>query len=112
MHAEQRSLTHRLVANVSVGVIVRGKRVALVMIQAVAIGGYARHENVAVQIVAAGTRGSFYLSRRGAALPVVHVVIDDIEGFAGQRLLDSVGIVLVDRNARDFLAAVVTRLQG
>ena len=53
--------------------------VALVVIQAVAIGGDAGHENVPRQAVAAGPRGRLHLRRGGPALPVVDVVVNDLE---------------------------------
>ena len=53
VHAEQRPLAHGLVADVGVGMIIGRQRVTLVVIQAVAVGGHARHEDVAPQPVAA-----------------------------------------------------------
>ena len=79
VHAEQRPLAHGLVAHVGVRMIVRRQRIALVMVQPVAIGADARHEDVTMQIVAAGPRRGFHLRGRGAVLPVVHIVVNDVE---------------------------------
>src|SRR5438552_16695416 len=46
MHAEQRSFAHCLIAGIRVGVIVWSERVAFVMVQAISIGSYARHEHI------------------------------------------------------------------
>ncbi len=89
--------------------VVRRQRVAFVMVQSVAVGGHARHENVALQVGAAGARGGFHVGRRGAALPVVDVVEDDVEFLPGQRALHRFGIVAVRHDAGDFLAQIVPR---
>ena len=110
MHAEQRALAHGLVADVGVGMIVRRQRVAFVMIQSIAIGGHTGHEDIALQIVAAGARRGFHLGGGGAALPIVDVVVDDIEILAGQSALQSFRIIAVGHDVADLFSQIVARL--
>ena len=90
--------------------IVRRQRIAFVVIQAVAIGGHARHEDVAHQAVARGLHRGFHLRRRGAALPVVDVVEDDLEAAACERLPHLVRIVAVRHQILHAPAQVVLGL--
>ena len=111
VQAEQRALAHGLVADVRLGMVVRRQRVAFVVIQAVAIGRHARHEDVALQAVAAGPHGGLHLRGGGAALPVVDVVEDHLEAPAITAAL-AAGVASL-RSATRFstrLAEVVLRL--
>ncbi len=95
MQSEQRALAHRLVANVQLGSIVRRQRVAFVMIQAIAISGDARHENVAMQFVADGAHRAFDVRGGSAALPIVDVVEHYVEILARQRRFHGLFVVAV-----------------
>ncbi len=90
--------------------IVRGQCVALVMVQSVAISTDAGHEDVTVQIAAAGPRGCFHVRGRGAMLPIVHVVVNDVELLAGQRALQRLRVIPVDLDIGNFLSQIVTVL--
>jgi len=83
------------VADVGFRVIVRGQRVAFIVIQAVAIRRHAGHENIARNAVATRLHGGLHLCRGGAALPIVDIVVDHVEAPPIQGLLDSVGIVAI-----------------
>ena len=56
MQPEQGPLAHGLVADVRFGVVVGRQRVAFVVVQAIAIGRHARHEDVALQTRTATAR--------------------------------------------------------
>ena len=65
------------------------------MVQAVAIGGDARHEDIAGEIAGNVFRGGFHLLRGGAAFPVVSEVVDRVEAHAGESVADGRGVVPV-----------------
>ena len=90
--------------------IVGRQRVALIVVQAVAVGGHAGHEDVARQAVAAGAHGGLHLRGRGAALPVVDIVVDHVEAAAVQGLLDGLGIVAVRHQVLDAARQSMRRL--
>src|ERR1035441_935779 len=64
VHAEKHALRGGFVAGVRKRMIVGRQRIALLVIQAVAVGGHARHEDVAGNAVPAGTYGGLHLGRR------------------------------------------------
>ena len=51
VHAEEQPLGGGLIAHVGIGVVIRRQRIALFVVEPVAIGRYARKENVALQAV-------------------------------------------------------------
>jgi hypothetical protein len=63
-HPEQRALARCLVRNVRVRMVVGRERVALAVPDAVAVGRHARHEHVALQLLAARLRGRLDLRWR------------------------------------------------
>ncbi len=111
MHAEQRPLAHGLVADVDVGMIVRSEGVAFVMIQPVAIGGHARHEDVADQASVEASRRGFDLQPRWCRAPSRrrcrrrHRTCDRQRGLP-ERFADRCG---PPRYSRTFLPEVVRR---
>ncbi len=109
MQTEQRSLAHSLVTHVQFRRVVRRQRVAFVMIQAVAVRGHARHENVTMEIAAARAHGAFDVAGGGPALPVVDVVENDIEFLPGQRGLHGLPVVAVGDQILYAAAQVMTR---
>ena len=110
VQAEQHPLRHGLIADVRVRVVVRRQRVAFIMIQAVAVRRHAGHENIARQAVATGPHGGLHLRRRGAALPIVDVVVDYIEAPPVQRLLHRCSIVTVRHQVLHASRQTVLRL--
>src|SRR4051794_14681845 len=74
VQAEQCTLAHRLVPRINVWMIVRGQRIALMVIQAITVSRHARHENVAAYLAIKDLRGSFDLRAGGSPLPVVNIV--------------------------------------
>ena len=87
--------------------IVRRQRVTLVMIQAIAVGSYARHKYVALEIIPASARRRLHLDSGSAAFPVVNVIVDHVELPAGQRAFQSLGVVAVGYDAGHFLPQIV-----
>ena len=79
VHPEQQALGIGFVSDIDVGVILSRQSVAFLMIQAVAVGGNARHINIAGQVVAACLDRGLNLGGRGAAIPVIDVVEDDVK---------------------------------
>ena len=75
--------------------VIGRQRIAFLVIQAVAIGRHAGHENVAAEAVAAGPHGGFHLLGGGAALPIVNVVENHVETARGQSFAHGRGIVAV-----------------
>jgi hypothetical protein len=66
-----------------------------VVIQAVAIGCDAGKKHVALEVVSGSPSRGFDVARRGAAFPIVGVVEDQVELFAGQSSLDRLRVVSV-----------------
>src|ERR1035438_6130810 len=87
--------------------IVRRQRVTLVVIQAIAVGSYARHKYVALEIIPASARRRLHLDSGSAAFPVVNVIVDHVELPAGQRAFQSLGVVAVGHDAGHFLPQIV-----
>src|SRR5437870_4349010 len=98
-HAEEHPLAHGFVSNIRLGMIVGRQRIAVVMVQSVAIRGHAGHEYVSRKAVSRrhhhGLRRSFHLGRGSAARPVVHVVEDHLEAGEVKRLPHRFGVVAV-----------------
>ena len=90
--------------------VVGGERVALLVVQAVAIGGDAGHEDVAADAVAAGADGGLHLGGRGAALPIVGIVENHLEAAAGQGFPQRIGVVPIRHEVLHAAAEVVLRL--
>ena len=110
VHAEQRPFAHGLVPHVGIRMIVGRQRIALVVVQTVAVGRHARHVDVALQPVAARFGGRFHLRSGRAAMPVVDVVVHDVEPLAGQRCLQCRSVIAVGNDLFDPLAQVVPGL--
>ncbi len=110
MQAEQHPLRHGLIADVGIRVVVRRQCVAFIVVQAVAVGRHAGHEDIARYAVAAGPHGGLHLRRGGAALPIVDVVVNHVEAPLVQRLLDRFGVVAVRHQILDAPRQTVLRL--
>ena len=80
------------------------------MIQAIPVGGHAGQKNVAAEAVAAGADGGFHLLRRGAALPVVHVIEHRVEAARGKNFAHRLGIVAVGLDVVHPASEIVLRL--
>ena len=66
------------------------------VIQSVAIRRHTRHEDTSLQTWSGdGFGGLFDLNGRGAALPIVDVIIDELEFAAVQSLLQRLGVVSI-----------------
>ena len=90
--------------------VLGSQRIALLVVQSVAIGRYARHENVALQAEADGADRGFHLRGRGAALPIVGVIENDLETAAVERLAKRGCVVAVGHQIFDAAAEVVLGL--
>src|SRR5579872_474325 len=90
--------------------IVGRQGIALMMIQAIAIRRHARHEDIAMQASVDGARGGLHLRGGGAALPVVDIVVDNLEAAARQRFFQRLGIVAVGDNVADLATQLVLGL--
>jgi len=102
VHAEEHALAHGLIADIGVGVVIGGEGVGFMVIEAVAVGGDGRHEDVFTEVAFEGLDGVFDLGGGGAAFPVVDVIEDDIELFASEDLADLLGVVAVGDDIADF----------
>src|SRR5699024_10730080 len=71
VNTEQRALTHRLITRVRTRMVVWREGVAFVMVQAIAIGRNARHENITATRTVEQPRHRFNLGAGCAALPIV-----------------------------------------
>jgi len=90
-------------------VVVRRQSVVFVMIQAVAISGHARHEDVADQAIPAGASRAFHLRGRSAALPIVNIVEDHVKAAAIDGFANLLRVVSIAHQAFDALAEIVLR---
>lgn len=102
-HAEEHAFAHGFVSHIGVGVIIWGERVGFVMVEPVAIGGDAGHEDVLREVAFHRFDSVLDLSGGGAAFPVVDVIENDVELFAGENLLDLFRIVAVGDDIADLL---------
>ena len=110
MKLEQSAFALGLVAGVAVGPVVGGQGVALVVIQAVAVGGDAGHEDVAANVAAKLLAERVDDGGGGAALPVVGVVEKGVEVLAGQGALHLLRVVAIGLQVLHLLAELVGRL--
>ena len=90
--------------------VVGREGIGFMMVQAIAIGGDARHEDIAAEAVAGGAHGGFDMVRGGAALPVVDIVENDFEAMGRNRLGDGLHIVAVTDDVGHLLAVLVGAL--
>src|ERR1035438_4623798 len=109
VQSEKHALRGGLVAGVSKRMVVGRQRIALLVIQAVAVGGDARHEDVAGNAVPAGTYGGLHLGRRGAAFKIVNIVEYHVETTARQDFVQRFGVVAIGHQVLDPASEVVLR---
>ncbi len=80
------------------------------MIEAVSIGGYARHENITAESAAAERlHARFNVARSGPAFPIVDIIENDIEGLSGERGFHGLAVVAI---CHDILHATTQIVPG
>ena len=71
------------------------QRIALMVVQAVAVSRHARHKDVALQVETDGSYGRFHLSCGGSTRPVIYVVEHHVESPPGDGFANRCGVVAV-----------------
>src|ERR1017187_7448394 len=110
VHTEQHALRGGLVPDVGIGVIIGRQRVAFLVVESVAVGGHAGHEDVPAHPVAEQAHGSFHLGRGGAVFPIVRVVEHHLEPPPPQGFPHGIRVIAIRHDVLHPPAEIVLRL--